>query len=261
MRDQWGVPVVHAAALQDLQDLDQLLLLTGTFFVRKHEAKSPVGAAKADRARVVLDLYEAEELLLGAKRMLLQNYLHIYDLTRDRDHRASLRQRMVDVIAHRVPVDLTEPYFQDAYKFGVKTLALRAVLLHAISDDALQCEHAVRKSAMKHARKVVAKVRKAGVADFGEKDLAREGREIAHPFEGYPVDAGQNFTWRPARRKNDGSEDSQDTATWRSDLPSSPCYPTTRGRRAVRCPPTDPPRGPCASEAAPNGPVWESTSA
>ena len=61
----------------------------------------------------------------------------------------------------------------------MKTLALRAVLLHAIIDDALQGEQAARKAALKHARRVIVKTRKTGVADFGaDKDVGREGRDL-----------------------------------------------------------------------------------
>ena len=75
VRDGLGVPVVHEAAVADLADLEDELLRVGTHFVRQYESAAAPGAPRADRTRTLLDLYEAEELYMGARRDLLRTYV------------------------------------------------------------------------------------------------------------------------------------------------------------------------------------------
>ena len=60
VRDGFRWKVVHAAALENLEALDQEMLLVGSCYIRKE--------GKVDRAGVLHDLYAAEVMINVEKR-------------------------------------------------------------------------------------------------------------------------------------------------------------------------------------------------
>ena len=126
-------------------------------------------------------------------------YVQIYELTKDAEGRQALRQRMTDVLAMRPLLELTELYFTDAYKFAVKTIVYRTMLLRAVLEDQLAAEATARKAALKSAKKFV-KQNPKGYVDFPD-DAVAEHRRLAHPHEGHPLDGG--VAWRPSVRPDE----------------------------------------------------------
>ena len=67
IRDGFGRKVMHSAALEDLEPLEQEMLLIKSRHIRKK--------GKADRAGVLHDLYAAEMMFKIEKRQLVEVYL------------------------------------------------------------------------------------------------------------------------------------------------------------------------------------------
>merc|ERR1719174_1520222 len=108
--------------------------------MNKHEATASgtnIEKPLADRACVLLDLYNSEVWFNVEKCRLLELYLEIYEHTSDPLEKQDLSQRMTDVMAVRPRLDLNEAYFTDTYAvsisvFEARTSLLRQLLTHQI---------------------------------------------------------------------------------------------------------------------------------
>ncbi|KAG9493346.1 hypothetical protein GDO78_001317 [Eleutherodactylus coqui] len=171
-QDQRGAFVMYDAALQDLQQLsDQLLLLT-TLYIEKDQIfkqsekevtstnLSDWAHLNVDRFALLLDLWTWECALLENKQQLVDSYYEAYQHTLDPEERFALAQVITDIIFRRPRFDIGSKYFREAYKDECQCLRLH-----------LQLVRDVLKSQLENQREFVQKVwrdgRNGSIYDFG----------------------------------------------------------------------------------------------
>ncbi|RHY32472.1 hypothetical protein DYB32_002543 [Aphanomyces invadans] len=122
MVDHADRPFVYSTAWDDLIDIEQDMLSIGSAVASFDERETLKAGAErkvvavVDRFNVLRDLYECESWFLEAKFKLVRRlfddvYMHAYG----REAQRQVAQDLLDLVAERPMVDLTERYFWDAY--------------------------------------------------------------------------------------------------------------------------------------------------
>ncbi|XP_036448527.1 uncharacterized protein LOC118823198 [Colossoma macropomum] len=143
VQDQRGLYVVYDAAMIDLKELENTLLLIASHYIsRSRETFS--GSLKSaetlkswagmdvDRVAVLLDIWTCETAFLEHKIELLNCYFEAYQHVIDVEERFSLAQVITDVMHRRPCLDLETEYFVQAYKQEVVCLQSHQQLIKLI---------------------------------------------------------------------------------------------------------------------------------
>ncbi|XP_063773167.1 uncharacterized protein LOC134909816 isoform X2 [Pseudophryne corroboree] len=171
-QDQKGAFIMYDAALEDLHELqEQLLLLTTLFIEREKSFKSTKKEASAvdlsewahvnvDRFALLLDLWTWECSLLENKQQLVDSYYEDYQHVLDPEERFTLAQVITDIMYRRPRFDIGSKYFLEAYRDECQCLRIH-----------LQLVRNVLSSQIEYQREFVQRVwrdgRKGGVYEFG----------------------------------------------------------------------------------------------
>ena len=144
--DCCGVPIIYDCALEDFQELEEQLMMIGTYYIQEHRARStvtsatnipphsdhstsapgssssPSGSAASssslptssphdviDRWGLLLDLWECEAEFQVYKSRLLDIYLEIYEHCLDKSMGRQLAVRMQELMNLRPYIDLGQP--------------------------------------------------------------------------------------------------------------------------------------------------------
>ncbi|KAM3594364.1 uncharacterized protein V6R79_006445 [Siganus canaliculatus] len=154
-QDQKGFYVVYDAALKDLEELEDELLLVGSVFIqrntikemRKSEDVSASGATAdvdswagtdVDRFAVLLDLWTCETEFLEGKVQLLNCYYEAYQHTAGTEERFTLASVMTDIMHCRPHLDLNLDYFVQTYKAEIHCLHNHQQLIRDILNDQIE---------------------------------------------------------------------------------------------------------------------------
>ncbi|XP_017555415.2 uncharacterized protein si:ch73-242m19.1 isoform X3 [Pygocentrus nattereri] len=143
VQDQRGLYVVYDAAMMDLKELENTLLLIASHYIcRSREMSS--GSLKSaetpkswagmdvDRVAVLLDIWTCETAFLEHKIELLNCYFEAYQHVIDLEEQFSLAQVITDVMHRRPRLDLGTEYFVQGYKQEVVCLQSHQQLIKLV---------------------------------------------------------------------------------------------------------------------------------
>ncbi|XP_066505111.1 uncharacterized protein si:ch73-242m19.1, partial [Hoplias malabaricus] len=141
VQDQRGLYIMYDAALMDLNELEDTLLLIASHYIgRNRETYS--GSLKpeevflaekhVDRMAVLLDVWTCETAFLEHKIELMNCYFDAYQHVIDLEERFSLAQVITDIMHRRPHVDLEAGYFVQAYRQEVACLQTHQQLIKSV---------------------------------------------------------------------------------------------------------------------------------
>eukprot|EP00929_Paragymnodinium_shiwhaense_P101781 TRINITY_DN64965_c0_g1_i1.p1 TRINITY_DN64965_c0_g1~~TRINITY_DN64965_c0_g1_i1.p1 ORF type:complete len:2661 (-),score=763.07 TRINITY_DN64965_c0_g1_i1:747-8729(-) len=149
--DAQGMPVIHDVAFGDLDQLEQEMAITGSYYAFQAEMRRMEEDAESsdsekeedgegittDYAGVLMDILEAETSFHQAKWDLIAAYLEVYEQVFEPAGQQALAQRIVDIMAVRPCLDLEAAYFSEAYatvtaSMQSRTKLLRMVITHQV---------------------------------------------------------------------------------------------------------------------------------
>ncbi|KAG7510523.1 hypothetical protein JOB18_024247 [Solea senegalensis] len=154
-QDQRGFYIVYDAALNDLDELENELLLVGSHFLRRNtiqkmgKAKESATAtspsdldswagAHVDRVAVLLDLWSCETEFLESKVQLLNCYYEAYQHSAGTEERFTLARVITDIMHSRPQLDLNQDYFIQAYRAEIDCLRSHQQLIKNILDNQIE---------------------------------------------------------------------------------------------------------------------------
>ncbi|XP_047193536.1 uncharacterized protein si:ch73-242m19.1 isoform X3 [Scophthalmus maximus] len=173
-QDQRGFYIVYDAALRDLDELENELLLIGSHFIWRNGTEK-MGQAEAsastadlrswaqtdvDRVAVLLDLWTCETEFLESKVQLLNCYCEAYQHTAGTEERSALARVITDIMHHRPQLDLNQDYFAQAYRAEIDCLRSHQQLIKDILDNQIEKQR-------QYLRRIWRIDRKASSHDFG----------------------------------------------------------------------------------------------
>ncbi|XP_067099474.1 uncharacterized protein si:ch73-242m19.1 [Osmerus mordax] len=148
-QDQRGLYVVYDAALRDLEELGDTLLLLGSFYIQRgrrepggRSEESYVSGADScsqaetdiDRVAVLLDLWTCEADFLESKVQVLNCYFEAYQHAAGSEQRFALAQVITDIMHRKPHLDLGSEYFVQAYRDEIICLETHRQLIKTILD-------------------------------------------------------------------------------------------------------------------------------
>ncbi|XP_008289483.1 coiled-coil domain-containing protein 162 [Stegastes partitus] len=152
-QDQRGFYIVYDAALKDLEELSNELLLVGSHFIRTNRIR---GAGKTeerstadvntwagkdiDRAAVLLDLWTCETEFLESKVQLLNCYYEAYQHAAGTEESFSLARVITDIMHRRPQLDLDHGYFVDTYRAEISCLQNHRQLIRDVLDNQIKTQ-------------------------------------------------------------------------------------------------------------------------
>ncbi|KAI3367519.1 hypothetical protein L3Q82_026373, partial [Scortum barcoo] len=152
-QDQRGFYIVYDAALKDLEDLENELLLVGSHFIQRNRIKkmkdaegTSISAADihswagtdVDRVAVLLDLWTCETEFLESKVQLLNCYYEAYQHAAGTEERFALARVITDIMHSRPQLDLNQGYFVQAYRAEISCLQSHQQLIRDILDNQIE---------------------------------------------------------------------------------------------------------------------------
>ncbi|XP_034419431.1 uncharacterized protein si:ch73-242m19.1 [Cyclopterus lumpus] len=141
-QDQRGLYIVYDAALRDLQELEDELLLVGSRFLQRDGVKRRGSAARAgpdvDRVAVLLDLWTCETEFLESKVQLMNCYYEAYQHASGAEERFALARVITDIMHSRPQLDLNQDYFVQAYRAHIGCLQSHQQLIRDILDNQIE---------------------------------------------------------------------------------------------------------------------------
>ncbi|KAM7403482.1 hypothetical protein PAMA_004100 [Pampus argenteus] len=152
-QDQRGFYIMYDAALRDLEELENELLLVGSHFIQRNtmkqtgiaergststaEPRSRAGTS-VDRVAVLLDLWTCETEFLGNKIELLNCYYEAYQHAAGTEERFALARVITDIMHSRPHLDLNQDYFVQAYRDEVCCLQTHQQLIKDVLDNQIE---------------------------------------------------------------------------------------------------------------------------
>ncbi|KAI4884589.1 hypothetical protein NFI96_034543 [Prochilodus magdalenae] len=143
VQDQRGFYIVYDAAIMDLKELENTLLLIASHYICR--SRETLGGSKkngdtfnscpgmdVDRMSVLLDIWTCETAFLENKIELLNCYFEAYQHAIDLEERFSLAQVITDVMHRRPRLDLETEYFVQAYRQELACLQSHQQLLKLV---------------------------------------------------------------------------------------------------------------------------------
>ncbi|KAI7805082.1 putative transmembrane protein FLJ37396, partial [Triplophysa rosa] len=123
-QDQRGLYIMYDAALVDLEELEDSVLLTASRFIQMSRDSNACNGGElysyagmdVDRVAVLLDIWTCETEFLEHKIQLLNCYLEAYRHVTDPEERFGLAQVITNVTHRRPQIDFTAGYFVQAYR-------------------------------------------------------------------------------------------------------------------------------------------------
>ncbi|XP_050923208.1 uncharacterized protein LOC108888382 [Lates calcarifer] len=153
-QDQRGFYIVYDAALKDLDELENELLLVGSHFIQRNRTEkmgkaeeaftstSTAGAGElwvdVDRVAVLLDLWTCETEFLENKVQLLNCYYEVYQHAAGTEERFALARVITDIMHGRPRLDLDQDYFVQAYRAEIDCLRSHQQLIKNILDNQIE---------------------------------------------------------------------------------------------------------------------------
>uniref|UniRef100_A0AAQ6IJB5 Si:ch73-242m19.1 n=1 Tax=Anabas testudineus TaxID=64144 RepID=A0AAQ6IJB5_ANATE len=152
-QDHRGFYIMYDAALKDLEELKNELLLVGSHFIQrnqimkmgKHESVSNSrediqswAGADIDRVAVLLDLWTCETEFLENKVQLLNCYYEAYQHAAGAEERFALARVITDIMHSRPQLDLNQDYFVQAYRAEISCLQSHRQLIKDILDNQIE---------------------------------------------------------------------------------------------------------------------------
>ncbi|XP_074517834.1 coiled-coil domain-containing protein 162-like [Sebastes fasciatus] len=174
-QDQRGFYIVYDAALKDLEELEDELLLVGSRFIQRDTIKKMGNAETAatstadihtrartdvDRVAVLLDLWTCETEFLESKVQLLNCYFEAYQHAAGTEERFALAQVITDIMHSRPQLDLNQDYFVQAYRAEISCLRSHQQLIRDILDTQIEKQR-------QYLQRIWRDDRKGSVHDFG----------------------------------------------------------------------------------------------
>ncbi|KAA0710836.1 Coiled-coil domain-containing protein 162 [Triplophysa tibetana] len=123
-QDQRGLFIIYDAALEDLEELENSVLLTASRFIQTSRDSNACNGGglysyagmDVDRVAVLLDIWTCEAEFLEHKIQLLNCYLEAYGHVVDPEERLGLAQVITNITHRRPQIDFTAGYFVQAYR-------------------------------------------------------------------------------------------------------------------------------------------------
>ncbi|KAL7380391.1 hypothetical protein ABVT39_017041 [Epinephelus coioides] len=147
-QDQRGFYIVYDAALKDLKELEDKLLLVGSRFIQRGRIKKMENASAADmcswagtdvdRVAVLLDLWACETEFLESKVQLLNCYFEAYQHAAGTEERFALARVITDIMHSRPHLDLNQDYFVQTYRAEIGCLRSHQQLIRDILDNQIE---------------------------------------------------------------------------------------------------------------------------
>ncbi|XP_042292989.1 uncharacterized protein si:ch73-242m19.1 isoform X2 [Thunnus maccoyii] len=152
-QDQRGFYIVYDAALRDLEELENELLLVGSHFIQRNKTKQTGTAERAststadirfwagtdvDRVAVLLDLWTCETEFLESKIQLLNCYYEAYQHTAGTEERFALAGVITDIMHSRPHLDLDQDYFVQVYRAEIGCLQIHQQLIKDVLDNQIE---------------------------------------------------------------------------------------------------------------------------
>ncbi|XP_053192243.1 uncharacterized protein si:ch73-242m19.1 [Scomber japonicus] len=144
-QDQIGFYIMYDAALRDLEELENELLLVGSHFIQRNKIKQ-MGIAKRDststpdidRVAMLLDLWTCETEFLESKVQLLNCYYEAYQHAAGAEERFTLARVITDIMHRRPHLDLNQDYFVQAYRAEIGCLQSHQQLIKDVLDNQIE---------------------------------------------------------------------------------------------------------------------------
>jgi hypothetical protein len=135
--------------MQDMRDLEEELLKSGSFYIGKHEHLVNTECEKAyphvDRITLLEDLLDKELDFQFEKVQIVQAYMETYEHISDPLEQQRLIQVVVDLMATRPRLNLSASYFTDSYEAEKQVLTKHAQLMRVISVNQMKYEKEVNR--------------------------------------------------------------------------------------------------------------------
>ncbi|XP_019133387.2 uncharacterized protein si:ch73-242m19.1 [Larimichthys crocea] len=141
-QDQRGFYIVYDAALKDLEELENELLLVGSHFIQRNRIKKTTAGVHSgsdfDRVALLLDLWTCETEFLESKVQLLNCYYEAYQHAAGTEERCALARVITDIMHSRPQLDLNQDYFVQVYRAEIGCLRSHQQLIKNILDNQIE---------------------------------------------------------------------------------------------------------------------------
>ncbi|XP_068195789.1 uncharacterized protein [Antennarius striatus] len=175
IQDQRGFYIMYDAALKDLEELENELLLVGSCFIQRDRIHK-IGKVEqsdtwradmdswagtdVDRVAVLLDLWTCETEFLESKVQLLNCYYEAYQHTAGTEERFSIAQVITDIMHRRPQLDPSLAYFVQTYRSEIDCLRLHQQLVRGILNNQIENQR-------QYLQRIWKDTQEASVHDYG----------------------------------------------------------------------------------------------
>ncbi|KAL3968597.1 granzyme K [Sarotherodon galilaeus] len=152
-QDHRGFYIMYDAALQDLAELMNELLLIGSHFIHRNTIKligktegvsastvdfNSWAGTDVDRVAVLLNLWTCETEFIESKVQLLNCYYEAYQHAAGTEERFALAQVITDIMHRKPQLDLNQDYFFQAYRTEISCMQSHQRLIRDILDNQIE---------------------------------------------------------------------------------------------------------------------------
>nr|XP_019953455.1 PREDICTED: transmembrane protein FLJ37396 [Paralichthys olivaceus] len=176
-QDQRGFYIMYDAALKDLDELENELLLIGSHYIKRYmteKMRKAEGASASnwtadvhswagtdvDRVAVLLDLWTCETEFLESKVQLLNCYCEAYQHAAGTEERFALARVVTDIMHSRPQLDLNQDHFVQAYRAETDCLRSHQQLIKKVLDYQIENQR-------QYLQRIWRDDRKGCIHDFG----------------------------------------------------------------------------------------------
>ncbi|XP_056624604.1 uncharacterized protein si:ch73-242m19.1 isoform X2 [Triplophysa dalaica] len=147
-QDQRGLFIIYGAALDDLEELENSVLLTASRFIQTSRDSNACNGGElysyagmdVDRVAVLLDIWTCETEFLEHKIQLLNCYLEAYRHVIDPEERLGLAQVITNITHRRPQIDFTAGYFVQAYRDTIVCLQGHKELIRHVLNNQIDTQ-------------------------------------------------------------------------------------------------------------------------
>ncbi|XP_025756859.1 uncharacterized protein si:ch73-242m19.1 isoform X3 [Oreochromis niloticus] len=152
-QDHRGFYIMYDAALQDLVELMNELLLIGSHFIHRNTIKligktegvsastvdfNSWAGTDVDRVAVLLNLWTCETEFMESKVQLLNCYYEAYQHAAGTEERFALARVITDIMHRKPQLDLNQDYFFQAYRTEISCMQSHQRLIRDILDNQIE---------------------------------------------------------------------------------------------------------------------------
>jgi hypothetical protein len=147
--DQNGKLIIYDVAETRLKELENDLLIIGTFFMQKEmmtkqappdSENSDISLPKIDRFTVLLDLWTCHAQLLKEKLKLVNLYMEAYHSCYHKREKNKLAQVITDIMGLQLRIDISGDYFTKSYQKEKSCLTAHFEAVQSIMHKMLETE-------------------------------------------------------------------------------------------------------------------------